>query len=73
LVGLYITTTQYYVIWRHSRLIASLHEKSKSLSVFKPTAVRGKWIEVNNHNHLATDALQKITENVDFKNSAESM
>jgi hypothetical protein len=28
----------------------------KSLSGFEPTAVRGKWFEVNNINHLATDA-----------------
>jgi hypothetical protein len=28
--------------------------KVKSLSGFKPTAVRGKWFEVNDLNHSAT-------------------
>jgi hypothetical protein len=28
----------------------------KSLSGFEPTAVRGKWFEVNDLNHSATDA-----------------
>jgi hypothetical protein len=27
-----------------------------SLSGFKPSAVRGKWLKVNNLNHLAMDA-----------------
>jgi hypothetical protein len=30
-------------------------KESKSLSGFEPTAVRGKWFEVNDLNHLATD------------------
>jgi hypothetical protein len=31
-------------------------KESKSLSGFEPTAVRGKWFEVNDINHSAIDA-----------------
>jgi hypothetical protein len=31
-------------------------KESKVLSGFEPTAVRGKWFEVNDLNHSATDA-----------------
>jgi hypothetical protein len=32
----------------------------KSLSGFEPTAVRGKWFEVNDLNHSAMDAPQVL-------------
>jgi hypothetical protein len=33
-----------------------MKENSKFLSGFEPTAVRGKWFEVNDLNHSATGA-----------------
>jgi hypothetical protein len=31
-------------------------KESKSLSGFEPTAVKGKWFEINDLDHSATDA-----------------
>jgi hypothetical protein len=39
-------------------------KESKSLSGFEPTVVRGKWFEVNDLNHSATDAPSTKDKNI---------
>jgi hypothetical protein len=41
----------------------------RHLSGFEPTAVRGKWFEVNDHNHSATDAPIDHCMNVELHSS----
>jgi hypothetical protein len=43
-------------------------KNSKSLSGFEPTVVRGKWFEVNDLNHSATDAPLGLFETMGRKN-----
>jgi hypothetical protein len=48
------------------RFRALFPNNPKSLSGYEPTAVRGKWFEVNDLNHSATDAPVNVRDLVEL-------